>query len=90
MTAGTLVPKVDYISMHGPNGWRANKYPGLGPKWIITPRAIFTFDSDGRAQLSSAFAGTSVKWVEENTGFPFGLDPALQKCRNRRPRSFMC
>ena len=22
-------PKVDYISMHGPNGWRDNKYPGI-------------------------------------------------------------
>jgi glutaconate CoA-transferase, subunit B len=71
----TLVPKVDYISMPGPNGWRANNYPGHGPKWIITPRAIFTFDSNGRAQLSGTFAGTSVAWVRENTGFAFDLDP---------------
>lgn len=75
----TLVPKVDYISMLGPNGWRANKYPGHGPKWIITPRAIFTFGRNGRAQLSGTFAGTSVKWVQENTGFSFGLDPALSE-----------
>jgi glutaconate CoA-transferase, subunit B len=71
----TLVPKVDYISMLGPNGWRANNYPGHGPKWIITPRTIFTFDSSGRAQLSGTFAGTSVAWVRENTGFAFDLDP---------------
>jgi glutaconate CoA-transferase subunit B len=71
----TLVSKVDYISMHGPNGWRANKFPGHGPKWIITPRAIFTFDLSGHAQLSGTFAGTSVEWVRENTGFSFGLDP---------------
>jgi glutaconate CoA-transferase, subunit B len=75
----TLVPKVDYISMLGPNGWRANKYPGHGPKWIITPRAIFTFASNGRAQLSGTFAGTSVQWVQENTGFSFALDPDLSE-----------
>jgi glutaconate CoA-transferase, subunit B len=77
----TLVPKVDYISMHGPNGWRANKYPGHGPKWIITPRAIFTFGADGRAQLSGAFAGTSADWVQENTGFSFKRDPELAEVR---------
>ncbi len=71
----TLVPKVDYISMPGPNGWRANNYPGHGPKWIITPHTIFTFDSGGCAQLSGTFAGTSVAWVRENTGFAFDLDP---------------
>ncbi len=69
----TLVDKVDYISMHGPNGWRQYKYPGHGPKWIITPRAIFTFDKQGKAQLSATFAGTSPEWVKENTGFAFAL-----------------
>jgi glutaconate CoA-transferase subunit B len=75
----TLVPKVDYISMHGPNGWRANKFPGHGPKWIITPRAIFTFDGNGRAQLSGIFAGTTAEWVRDNTGFSFSLDPGLSE-----------
>jgi glutaconate CoA-transferase, subunit B len=69
----TLVEKVDYISMHGPNGWRHNKFPGHGPKWIITPRSIFTFNADGRAQLSGVFAGTTADWVEQNTGFSFGV-----------------
>jgi glutaconate CoA-transferase subunit B len=69
----TLVPKVDYISMHGPNGWRENKFPGHGPKWIITPRAIFTFDKKGAAQLSGTFAGTSAQWVRDNTGFSFDV-----------------
>ena len=73
----TLVNKVDYVSMHGPKGWRENKYPGHGPKWIITPRAIFTFDASGSAQLSVIFAGTTVEWVRENTGFAFNLDSAL-------------
>jgi glutaconate CoA-transferase subunit B len=73
----TLVEKVDFISMHGPNGWRENKFPGHGPKWIITPRAIFTFNESGRAQLSGVFAGTSADWVKENTGFSFNLDPAF-------------
>jgi glutaconate CoA-transferase subunit B len=71
----TLVEKVDYISMHGPNGWRKNCFPGHGPKWIITPRAIFTFDASGRAQLSGVFKGTSADWVRENTGFSFALGP---------------
>lgn len=75
----TLVPRVEYISMLGPNGWRANKYPGHGPKWIITPRAIFTFDGNGHAQLSGIFAGTTVNWVQENTGFSFDLDPAISE-----------
>jgi glutaconate CoA-transferase, subunit B len=75
----TLVDKVDYISMHGPNGWRENKFPGRGPKWIITPRAIFTFDANGRAQLSGTFAGTSAEWVRDNTGFSFALDPDLSE-----------
>jgi len=71
----TLVEKVDYISMHGPKGWAENKFPGHGPKWIITPRAIFTFDRKGKAQLSAVFAGTSTNWVKDNTGFSFSLDP---------------
>jgi glutaconate CoA-transferase subunit B len=70
----TLVPKVDYVSMHGPKGWRRYQYPGRGPKWIITPRAIFTFNADGQAQLSGTFAGTAVDWVRDNTGFRFELD----------------
>jgi glutaconate CoA-transferase, subunit B len=75
----TLVAKVDYVSMHGPNGWRRYKYPGQGPKWIITPRAIFTFNADGHAQLSGTFADTSVQWVRDNTGFSFDLDPELSE-----------
>jgi len=69
----TLVEKVDYVSMHGPNGWRENKFPGHGPKWIITPRAIFTFNEKGHAQLAGVFAGTTADWVRENTGFSFEL-----------------
>lgn len=69
----TLVEKVDYISMHGPKGWAENKFPGHGPKWIITPRAIFTFDKSGKAQLSAVFAGTSAEWVKDNTGFAFDV-----------------
>ena len=71
----TLVDKVDFISMHGPNGWRKHKFPGHGPKWITTPRAIFTFDAGGRAQLSGVFKGTTADWVKENTGFAFELAP---------------
>ncbi len=75
----TMVEKVDYVSMHGPKGWRDNKFPGHGPKWIITPRAIFTFGKDDRAQLSGTFAGTSTEWVRENTGFSFDLASDLSE-----------
>ena len=71
----TLVDKVDYISMHGPKGWKEYKYPGHGPKWIVTPRALFTFNEDGRAQLGGTFAGTTPEWVRDNTGFSFALAP---------------
>lgn len=67
----TLVDKVDFISMHGPKGWAEHSYPGHGPKWIITPRAIFTFNKECKAQLSGVFAGTTKEWVKENTGFSF-------------------
>lgn len=79
--ARTLVDKVDYISMHGPNGWKQYKYPGHGPKWIITPRALFTFDKNGRAQLSGTFADATPEWVKENTGFSFALAPDYSKIK---------
>ena len=71
----TLVEKVDYISMLGPNGWRQNKYPGHGPKWIITPRAIFTFNGQGLRAVVRRLRGQSVDWVKGNTGFLFALAP---------------
>jgi glutaconate CoA-transferase subunit B len=71
----TLVEKVDYISMHGPKGWKQYKYPGRGPKWIVTPRALFTFDKQGSAQLGGTFYGTTPEWVKDNTGFSFALAP---------------
>ena len=71
----TLVERVDYVSMPGPRGWREHRYPGRGPKWILTPRAIFTFDDQDRAQLWGVFAGTTVDFVRENTGFAFALAP---------------
>lgn len=70
----TLVEQVDYISMHGPRGWREYSFPGHGPKWIITPSAIFTF-ADDKAQLWGTFADTTPEWVRENTGFSFALAP---------------
>lgn len=67
----TLVESVDYVSMPGPRSWREYSYPGHGPKWIVTPRAVFTFGADGRAQLFGTFSDTDVTWVKENTGFAF-------------------
>lgn len=77
----TLVEKVDYISMHGPNGWRENKFPGHGPKWIITPNALFTFNDKGRAQLAGVFADTNEAWVRENTAFKFDLAPDFSEIK---------
>ncbi|MFQ5931546.1 MAG: hypothetical protein ACE5MM_03975 [Nitrospiraceae bacterium] len=70
-----LVERVDYISMPGPRGWREFRYPGLGPKWIITPKTIFTFNANGEAQLWGAFAGVTLEDVRQNTGFEFDLAP---------------
>ncbi|HYJ00004.1 MAG TPA: hypothetical protein VEX36_10060 [Thermoleophilaceae bacterium] len=74
----TLVERVDYVSMHGPRGWREHRYPGHGPKWILTPRAIFSFGGGDRAQLWGTFAGTSVGDVRELTGFEFELAPDFE------------
>ena len=68
----TLVEKVDYISMHGPNGWRENKYPG---PWAEMdhhaardlhlqrkgPRAVVRHRSPAPASIG----------CKENTGFAF-------------------
>ena len=61
--------------------WLARQQISRPPtkKWIITPRAIFTFNKEGRAQLAGIFAGTTKEWVKDNTGFSFALAPGFSE-----------
>lgn len=65
-----LVEDVDYISHPGKKICRENEFYGDGPKWIVTPKCIFDFDSDTlEARLAHLFPGVAVEDVKENTGF---------------------
>ncbi len=49
---------------------RENEFYGDGPKWIVTPKCIFDFDSDTlEARLAMLFPGVTVDDVKANTGF---------------------
>ncbi|AHF77276.1 Putative coenzyme A transferase [Sodalis praecaptivus] len=70
----TLVPQVDYVSGVGwPGGEAGRAALGLtrgGPRWIVTPKAIFDFDrQQGRARLLSIHPGVSAEEVRQSTGF---------------------
>jgi glutaconate CoA-transferase subunit B len=67
-----LVPKVDFISAPGtspPGVFR----PG-GPKALVTPLCLFTFDqAKRRFTLASLHAGVSLEQVRDETGFDFDV-----------------
>ena len=67
-----LVERVDYISIAGPKTWREHNFLGGGPKWIVTPKAVFDFDADGVARLKALFPGATLAEVRQNTGFDIG------------------
>lgn len=79
----SFVERVDYVSGVGyPGGEEGRARLGLdhgGPKWIVTPKAIFDFDRlAGHARLHSIHPGVSLEDVRESTGFPLGNDaPAI-------------
>ncbi|MDH3691297.1 MAG: hypothetical protein OEU36_17780 [Gammaproteobacteria bacterium] len=65
-----LVEEVDFISFPGKKICREVGYMGGGPKWIVTPKAIFDFDPDSlTARLHALFPGVSLDDVKQNTGF---------------------
>ena len=65
-----LVPKVDFVSAPGtspPGVYR----PG-GPRALVTPLCVFTFDQHMRRfRLESVHPGVSVAEVRDKTGFEF-------------------
>lgn len=72
-----FVERVDYVSGVGYPGGEAGRLElGLhhgGPRWIVTPKAIFDFDRQtGRARIASLHPGVSLEEVREATGFPLG------------------
>lgn len=70
-----FVEKVDHISGVGfPGGMEGRKKLGLlggGPKYIYTPKCVFSFDGNGEIFLRSVHPGVSVDEVVACTGFAF-------------------
>lgn len=68
-----FVEQVDHISGVGfPGGKKGRdqlKLSGGGPKYIYTPRCVFSFDENGIIYLKSIHPGHDLKEVVENTGF---------------------
>jgi glutaconate CoA-transferase subunit B len=65
-----LVEKVDFVSFPGKKISREVGFLSKGPKWIVTPKAIFDFDpADDAARLKALFPGVSLDEVKANTGF---------------------
>ena len=71
-----FVKKVDFISGVGyPGGIKGRKSLGLlsgGPKYIYTPKCIFSFDDEGKIFVKSIHPGISKEDLIENTGFDIG------------------
>ncbi len=82
-----LREKVDYVTSpgfgypdaRGPAGvsWRQRVgLPRGGPSALITTLALFTFDpANGEAMLQSYHPGTTIAYVQEQTGWPLRLAP---------------
>jgi len=65
-----LVERVDFISMPGKRACKELGFFGNGPKWIVTPKAIFDFDPEtDMARLHALFPGVTVGEVKAQTGF---------------------
>jgi len=76
-----FVEKVDHITGVGfPGGTAGRKslgLPGGGPKYIYTPKCVFSFDDDGVIFLKSIHPGVTKEEVIKNTGFEVpGIDDA--------------
>ncbi len=64
---------MDYISgvgwPGGAEGRRKLGFTGGGPKYIYTPKCIFSFDEEGIIHLKSIHPGVSKQDVIDSTGF---------------------
>lgn len=72
-----LVDEVDYVSHPGPQRWRELGFPGGGPKYLVTPLAVFDFAA-GPARLIGLMPGTPLDQIVERTGFEFDVADPLQ------------
>ncbi len=78
----TLVDRVDYISyqgfLDGPGARERLGLRGNGPKWLVTPLAVFDFHpTTKQARLFKLMPGVKVDAIRERTGFKFEVRPDL-------------
>ncbi len=83
-SARSLVPAVDFITAPGYiSGGNARQEAGLsygGPRFLLTDRALFTFDSpDHSARLASVHAGQDLDDLQAATGFPLQVDGSVKE-----------
>ena len=73
--ARNFVEQVDHISGVGfPGGAQGRKKLNLiggGPKYIYTPKCIFSFDENGEIHLQSVHTDVTLEEVIQSTGFSF-------------------
>jgi glutaconate CoA-transferase, subunit B len=76
----TFVERVSLISALGDRTERERlRFPGGGPRLVLSPLGVFEFDAAGDMRVRSLHAGVSVDQVVEATGFDLGLtgDPPV-------------
>lgn len=79
-TKRVFVDKVDFISapgyISGPGMREKAGIKTAGPKWVVTPIAIMDFDPETkRMRLKSIHPGTTLKNIQDNTGFELIIPP---------------
>lgn len=66
----TFVERVALISALGDVRERARlRFPGGGPRLVVSPLGVFDFDADGDLRVRSLHAGVTAEQVREATGF---------------------
>jgi glutaconate CoA-transferase subunit B len=72
----SFVEKVDFVSGVGyPGGMEGRRALGLstdGPKYIFTPKCIFSFDEEGKIFVLSIHPHITKEELIESTGFDLG------------------
>lgn len=76
----TFVERVSLISALGDKRERERlRFPGGGPRLVLSPLGVFDFDDDGEIQVRSLHEGVTPDQVREATGWPIGVpdDPTV-------------
>ena len=69
--ARTFVERVAVISALGDRRERERlRFPGGGPRLLLSPLGVFDFDEDGDMRVRSLHEGVTPEAVQEATGFP--------------------